>query len=81
MAVSASFRVHRLEDFLAQHADLASSMQEALSHIEAPALVFPGLVNSHDHLEFNLFNPVTAQLFDGVVSWSEFVHGDMVALE
>lgn len=37
-------------------------------------LVFPGLVNSHDHLHFNLFPRLGNQLYNNYVEWGNDIH-------
>jgi cytosine/adenosine deaminase-related metal-dependent hydrolase len=38
------------------------------------ALVFPGLINSHDHLDFNLFPKLGNRIYDNYVEWGEDIH-------
>jgi cytosine/adenosine deaminase-related metal-dependent hydrolase len=38
------------------------------------ALVFPGLINSHDHLEFNLFPKLGNRIYEDYVQWGEDIH-------
>jgi cytosine/adenosine deaminase-related metal-dependent hydrolase len=33
------------------------------------ALAFPGLINSHDHLDFNLFPPLANRIYDNYTEW------------
>jgi cytosine/adenosine deaminase-related metal-dependent hydrolase len=43
--------------------------------VELPgALVFPGLINSHDHLEFNLYPPLGHAHYGDYVEWGEDIH-------
>ncbi|BAV05565.1 Cytosine/adenosine deaminase [Filimonas lacunae] len=37
-------------------------------------LVFPGLINSHDHLHFNLFPRLGNRLYPNYVAWGEDIH-------
>lgn len=37
-------------------------------------LVFPGLINSHDHLHFNLFPRLGNRLYPGYIAWGEDIH-------
>lgn len=37
------------------------------------ALVFPGLVNSHDHLDFNCFPQLGSREFSGYTDWGPFI--------
>lgn len=57
-----------------------------ISHTEIPAdsgilkltfdnaLVFPGLINSHDHLDFNLFPRLGGHLYDDYTEWGRHLH-------
>lgn len=38
------------------------------------ALVFPGLINSHDHLDFNLFPPLAGRTFKNYTEWGVYIH-------
>src|SRR5690348_8169186 len=38
------------------------------------ALVFPGLINSHDHLDFNLFPQLGNRLYDSYTEWGKHIH-------
>jgi cytosine/adenosine deaminase-related metal-dependent hydrolase len=38
------------------------------------AIVFPGLINSHDHLEFNLFPPLGNKKYENYIEWGEDIH-------
>ncbi len=38
------------------------------------AIVFPGLINSHDHLDFNLFPQLGYQVYDSYVHWGRHIH-------
>src|SRR5437868_3648299 len=37
-------------------------------------LAFPGLINSHDHLDFNLFPPLGNRKYNNYVEWGEDIH-------
>lgn len=37
-------------------------------------IVFPGLINSHDHLEFNLFPQLGNHLYSNYVEWGDDIH-------
>jgi cytosine/adenosine deaminase-related metal-dependent hydrolase len=45
-----------------------------------PAIAFPGLVNSHDHLEFNCYPPLGTPLYGDFTEWSRDVHADHAEL-
>ncbi len=38
------------------------------------ANVWPGLINAHDHLEFNLYPPLKKKTYEDDVAWSEDLH-------
>lgn len=38
------------------------------------ALVFPGLINSHDHLDFNLFPQLGSQTYGNYTEWGKHIH-------
>ena len=37
-------------------------------------IVFPGLINSHDHLEFNLYPMLGHRIYEDYVEWGEDIH-------
>src|SRR5450432_867507 len=38
------------------------------------AIVFPGLINSHDHLDFNLFPPLANRVYKNYGEWGPDIH-------
>jgi cytosine/adenosine deaminase-related metal-dependent hydrolase len=40
------------------------------------ALVFPGLINSHDHLDFNSFPALGQRRYRNYVEWGQTIHAD-----
>ncbi|PTQ95121.1 cytosine/adenosine deaminase-related metal-dependent hydrolase [Mucilaginibacter yixingensis] len=38
------------------------------------AVVFPGLINSHDHLDFNLFPQLGNRIYNNYVEWGNYIH-------
>ena len=38
------------------------------------AIAFPGLINSHDHLDFNLFPQTGNQVYNNYTEWGEDIH-------
>jgi cytosine/adenosine deaminase-related metal-dependent hydrolase len=38
------------------------------------AIVFPGLINSHEHLDFNLFSPYGHNKYNNYVEWANYIH-------
>jgi cytosine/adenosine deaminase-related metal-dependent hydrolase len=43
------------------------------------ALVFPGLINSHDHLDFNLFPPLGNSIYKNYTEWGPDIHAKNAA--
>src|ERR1700761_5790985 len=38
------------------------------------AIAFPGLINSHDHLDFNLFPALGDRKYNNYTEWGSFIH-------
>ncbi|MGZ3765307.1 MAG: amidohydrolase family protein [Mucilaginibacter sp.] len=38
------------------------------------AIVFPGLINSHDHLDFNLFPALGNEIYKSYTEWGQHIH-------
>ncbi|HEV3225036.1 MAG TPA: hypothetical protein VGZ90_19300, partial [Puia sp.] len=38
------------------------------------ATVFPGLINSHDHLDFNCFSVLGQRKFTSYTEWGKYIH-------
>lgn len=38
------------------------------------AIVFPGLINSHDHLDFNLFPQLGNRVYNNYTEWGGYIH-------
>jgi cytosine/adenosine deaminase-related metal-dependent hydrolase len=38
------------------------------------AIIFPGLINSHDHLDFNLFPQLGNEIYSNYTEWGEYIH-------
>lgn len=38
------------------------------------AIVFPGLINSHDHLDFNLFPQLGNRIYNNYLEWGNYIH-------
>src|ERR1700755_837193 len=38
------------------------------------AIVFPGLINSHDHLDFNLFPSLGDRTYANYTEWGKYIH-------
>jgi len=50
------------------------SMPDLLSLDLNGALVFPGLINSHDHLDFNLFPALGDKTYNDYTEWGNYIH-------
>lgn len=51
--------------------------QERFQYIQldlSNCLAFPGLINSHDHLEFNLFPKLGNRIYNNYVEWGDDIH-------
>jgi cytosine/adenosine deaminase-related metal-dependent hydrolase len=59
---------------------IAAIVPSPSKHSEEPtlpfdgALVFPGLINSHDHLDFNLFPALANTRYDNYRAWGRDIH-------
>jgi cytosine/adenosine deaminase-related metal-dependent hydrolase len=40
------------------------------------SFIFPGLINSHDHLDFNLFPALGGQTYNNYTEWGRHIHKD-----
>jgi cytosine/adenosine deaminase-related metal-dependent hydrolase len=38
------------------------------------AIIFPGLINSHDHLDFNLFPQLGSKTYGNYTEWGKYIH-------
>src|SRR6185437_4345799 len=38
------------------------------------AIVFPGIINSHDHLDFNLFPSLGDRTYSNYTEWGRYIH-------
>ena len=38
------------------------------------AMIFPGLINSHDHLDFNLFQQLGNRIYKNYTEWGAYIH-------
>ena len=50
--------------------DRATSLELAFDN----AIVFPGLINSHDHLDFNLFPQLGDKVYNNYTEWGKYIH-------
>jgi len=54
--------------------DYTHDQTEELSLTFDDVIVFPGLINSHDHLDFNLFPPLAGRKFKNYTEWGVYIH-------
>lgn len=55
--------------------DTQDTQRKTEARIDLPeALAFPGLINSHDHLDFNLFNKLGSRIYSNYVEWAHTIH-------
>jgi cytosine/adenosine deaminase-related metal-dependent hydrolase len=40
------------------------------------AIAFPGLINSHDHLDFNCFSPLGNKIYNNYTEWGDHIHAN-----
>ncbi|MEP6747763.1 MAG: amidohydrolase family protein [Bacteroidota bacterium] len=40
------------------------------------AIAFPGLINSHDHLDFNCFSPLGNKIYNNYKEWGNYIHAN-----
>jgi len=50
-----------------------TSSQENIIEFEN-AIAFPGLINSHDHIDFNLFPQLGNRIYNNYVEWGDDIH-------
>lgn len=54
--------------------DAAHEPSSAMQLMFDKALVFPGLINSHDHLDFNLFPQLGDRIYANYTEWGAYIH-------
>lgn len=52
----------------------APTGEDALTLSLPGALAFPGMINSHDHLDFNLFPPLGNKVYTNYTEWGRDIH-------
>jgi cytosine/adenosine deaminase-related metal-dependent hydrolase len=55
-------------------ASAIADQDESLSLSFNEAIVFPGLINSHDHLDFNLFPQFGDKTYNNYTEWGNYIH-------
>ncbi|QEC80051.1 amidohydrolase family protein [Mucilaginibacter ginsenosidivorax] len=53
---------------------LAINADDQLSLYFEDSIIFPGLINSHDHLDFNLFPQLGNQIYNNYTEWGANIH-------
>jgi cytosine/adenosine deaminase-related metal-dependent hydrolase len=59
---------------IAQVSDVPLSGKSAAQLIFTNAIIFPGLINSHDHLDFNLFPQLGNKTYNSYTEWGKYIH-------
>src|ERR1700730_8544264 len=52
----------------------AGESENEISLVFDRALAFPGLINSHDHLDFNLYPRLGNRIYDNYADWGNDIH-------
>jgi len=60
------------EGKIVQVAPAIANDREQLTFVDA--IAFPGLINSHDHLDFNLFPQLGNQTYESYTEWGKYIH-------
>lgn len=60
------------EGKIIQVAPAIANDREQLTFVDA--IAFPGLINSHDHLDFNLFPQLGNQTYESYTEWGKHIH-------
>ena len=51
-----------------------TSANDSLELTFGNAIIFPGLINSHDHLDFNLFPQLGSRIYNNYTEWGKHIH-------
>lgn len=54
--------------------DVADERPGAIQLVFDRAIAFPGLINSHDHLDFNLFPRLGNRIYPNYTEWGNYIH-------
>ncbi|HMG83520.1 MAG TPA: amidohydrolase family protein [Ferruginibacter sp.] len=65
--------IHINNGSIAAIATALAASQENIIEFEN-AIAFPGLINSHDHLDFNLFPQLGNRIYNNYVEWGDDIH-------
>lgn len=50
--------------------------EKVMEQLSDQMIAFPGFVNAHDHLDFNLFPQFTTHPFEDYMEWGEYLHSN-----
>lgn len=53
---------------------VVNSADDKLALTFGDAIIFPGLINSHDHLDFNLFPQLGDRIYNNYTEWGKHIH-------
>jgi cytosine/adenosine deaminase-related metal-dependent hydrolase len=59
---------------IAQISDVSLTNKNCPQLMFINAIIFPGLINSHDHLDFNLFPKLGYKTYSSYTEWGEHIH-------
>lgn len=54
-------------------ATLSAQKEDGHRFTFSNAVAFPGLINSHDHLDFNLFPQLGNKIYDNYIEWGDYI--------
>jgi cytosine/adenosine deaminase-related metal-dependent hydrolase len=63
----------KIQSITEHHDDLQNSNGQDGIYLQ-DAVVFPGLINSHDHLDFNNFPQLGNRIYNNYVEWGQDIH-------
>lgn len=61
---------NKIKDVLPQAVNIPGELNLTFEN----AIVFPGLINSHDHLDFNLFPALGNRIYSNYSEWGRYIH-------
>ncbi len=67
------------ENIVAVSKDIINREDDQLQFNFSDAIVFPGLINSHDHLDFNCFYPLGNSKYKNYTAWGKDIHQNFKA--
>jgi cytosine/adenosine deaminase-related metal-dependent hydrolase len=62
------------ENIVAVSKEIISPEDDQLQFDFSDAIAFPGLINSHDHLDFNCFSPLGNSKYENYTAWAKDIH-------